>query len=69
MGVIEKDKFMNYAYITNTFPKSLKKWDNFNVIIEYDNYNLTYVNLVISIFIVNNINSKVLDINLVYRNI
>ena len=50
---------------TNTFPKSLKKGDSFDVIIEYDNYNLTYVNLVISIFMVNNIESKVIDLNLV----
>ena len=46
---------MNYVYITNTFPISLKKGDNFDVIIEYDNYDLAYVNLVISIFMINNI--------------
>ena len=67
--VLDKDKFMNYVYITNSFPMSLKKGDNFDVIIEYDNYNLTYVNLVISIFMVNNIDSKVVDLNFWYRKI
>ena len=67
--VLDKDKFMNYVYITNPFPMSLKKGDNFDVIIEYDNYNLTYVNLVISIFMVNNIDSKVVDLYFGYRKI
>ena len=67
--VLDKDKFMYNIYITNTFLKSLKKGDNFNVIIEYDNYNLIYVDLVISIYMINNIDSKVIDINFGYRKI
>lgn len=61
--------FINNINISNTFPMTLKKGDNFDVIVEYENYNLTYINLVFSIFMVNNIDSKVYDLNFGYRKI
>ena len=54
---------------SNKFPITLKKGDNFDVIVEYDNYNLTYVNLVLSIFMNNNINSEIVDLNFGYKKI
>ena len=61
--------YVNNINISNTFPMTLKKGDNFDVIVEYENYNLTYINLVLSIFMVNNIDSKVYDLNFGYRKI
>ena len=61
--------FINNINISSTFPLTLKKGDNFDIIVEYENYNLTYINLVLSIFMVNNIDSKVYDLNFGYRKI
>ena len=43
--------YINDMNITNQFPLNLKKGDNFDVIIEYESMNYTYVNLLINIFI------------------
>jgi len=64
-----KHAYLNNINISNTFPMTLKKGDNFDIIVEYHNYNLTYINLVLSIFMVNNIDSKVYDLNFGYRKI
>ena len=64
-------KFINNINISisNKFPIFLKKGDNFDVIIEYENYNYLYVNLIISVFLKDNINSKIVDLNFGYRKI
>ena len=67
--VSNNDNFLNFIKISNKFPISLKKGDNFDVIVEYENYDLTYVNLVISIFMINNLDSKEVELNFGYRKI
>ena len=64
-------KFINNINISisNKFPIFLKKGDNFDVIIEYENYNYLYINLIISVFLKDNINSKIVDLNFGYRKI
>ena len=55
--------------ISNQFPISLKKGDNFDVIIEYANMNYTYINLVINIFMINDLDSSIVDLNFGYSKI
>ena len=69
IDVYENKKYLNKIKISNNFPYTLKKGDNFDIIIEYGNYNLTYVDLVLSIFMVNHINSKNVELNFGYRKI
>ena len=69
IDVYENKNYLNDIKISNKFPYILKKGDNFDIIIEYNNYNLTYVDIVISVFIVNNINSKYVELNFGYRKI
>ena len=64
--VYDKKSFVNNINISNQFPLSLKKGDNFDIIVEYENYNLTFVHLILSIYMVNNINSKIVDLNFGY---
>ena len=69
IDVFEKGNYLNNIKITNTFPLILRKGDNFDVIVEYKNYNLTFIDIVISIFMINNINSKNIELNFGYRKI
>ena len=61
--------FLNHINISNVFPLLLKKGDNFDIIIEYDNYNLTYINIVLSIFMTNNVDSKIVKLDFGYKKI
>ena len=67
--VFNNNNFLNLINISNVFPSLLKKGDNFDIIIEYDNYNLTYINIVLSIFMINNVDSKVVKLNFGYKKI
>ena len=69
IDIFEKGNYLNSIEITNTFPLVLRKGDNFDVIVEYKNYNLTFIDIVISIFMLNNINSKNIELNFGYRKI
>ena len=71
---IEIKSYFNKIYIdniniSNPFPLYLKKGDNFDVIIEYGNLNYTYINLVISIFMKNDLDSSITDLNFGYSKI
>ena len=71
---IEIKSYFNKIYIdniniSNPFPLYLKKGDNFDVIIEYGNLNYTYINLVISIFMKNDLDSSIIDLNFGYSKI
>ena len=55
--------------ISKKFPIFLKKGDNFDLIVEYENYDFLYVDLVLSIYLQNNINSKIVDLNFGYKKI
>ena len=61
--------YINDLNISNQFPIRLKKGDNFDVIIEYGNMNYTYINLVISIFMINDLDSSMVDLNFGYSKI
>ena len=61
--------YINNINISNEFPLYLKKGDNFDVIIEYENMNYTYIDLVINIFIQNDINSGITKLNFGYNKI
>ena len=61
--------YINDMNITNQFPLNLKKGDNFDVIIEYESMNYTYVNLLINIFIQNDLDSNIAEINFGYSKI
>ena len=61
--------YINNINISNPFPLYLKKGDNFDVIIEYGNLNYTYINLVISIFMKNDLDSSITDLNFGYSKI
>ena len=61
--------YINNLNISNHFPISLKKGDNFDVIIEYANMNYTYINLVINIFMINDLDSSIVDLNFGYSKI
>lgn len=61
--------FINKINITNEFPMNLKRGDNFDIIIEYGNMNYTYINLVIDIFMKNDLDSSLIDLNLGYSKI
>ena len=71
---IEIKSYFNKIYIDNIniynpFPLYLKKGDNFDVIIEYGNLNYTYINLVISIFMKNDLDSSITELNFGYSKI
>ena len=71
---IEIKSYFNKIYIdniniSNPFPLYLKKGDNFDVIIEYGNLNYTYINLVISIFMKNDLDSSITELNFGYSKI
>ena len=61
--------FINDMNISNQFPLTLKKGDNFDVIIEYGQMNYTYINLVINIFIKNDLDSSIVELNFGYSKI
>lgn len=61
--------FINKINITNEFPMNLKIGDNFDIIIEYGNMNYTYINLVIDIFMKNDLDSSLIDLNFGYSKI
>ena len=61
--------FIKNINISNKFPIILKKGDNFDVIIEYGNMNYTYINLVINIFMKNDIDSSIAELNFGYSKI
>ena len=61
--------FINKINITNEFPMNLKRGDNFDIIIEYGNMNYTYINLVIDIFMKNDLDSSLIDLNFGYSKI
>ena len=61
--------FIDYINISNQFPISLKKGDNFDIIIEYAAMNYTYINLVINIFMKNDLDSSIVDLNFGYNKI
>ena len=61
--------YINNLNISNQFPISLKKGDNFDVIMEYANMNYTYINLVINIFMINDLDSSIVDLNFGYSKI
>ena len=61
--------FIDYINISNQFPISLKKGDNFDIIIEYAAMNYTYINLVINIFMKNDLDSSIVDLNFGYSKI
>ena len=61
--------YINNLNISNQFPISLKKGDNFDVIIEYASMNYTYINLVINIFMINDLDSSIVDLNFGYSKI
>ena len=64
--VFDNNNYINNINISNSFPLTLRKGDNFDVIVEYDIYNLTYIDLIVSIFMINNIDSKEVDLNFGY---
>ena len=71
---IEIKSYFNKIYIdniniSNPFPLYLKKGDNFDVIIEYGNLNYTYINLVISIFMKNDLDSSITEVKYYLMNI
>ena len=61
--------YRNNLNISNQFPISLKKGDNFDVIIEYGIMNFTYINLEINIFMLNDLDSSIVDLNFGYSKI
>ena len=69
IDVFDKKKYLNIIKISNQFPLNLRKGENFDIIVEYESYNLTYIDLVISISMLNNINSKNVELNFGYRKI
>ena len=69
INAFDKKNYINNIKISNQFPLNLRKGDNFDIIVEYEDYNLTYIDLVISIFMINNINSKLVELNFGYRKI
>ena len=64
-------KFINIINISisHKFPIVIKKGDNFDVIIEYENDNLLYINLVLTIYMQYNANSKIYDLKFGYKKI
>ena len=64
-----RKNYINNINISNEFPLYLKKGDNFDVIIEYGNMNFTYINLVISIFMKNDLDSSICELNFGYSKI
>ena len=69
IDVFDKKNYLNNINITNKFPLTLKKGDNFDVIAEYKDYNITYVDIVISINMDSNIGSKNCTLNFGYKKI
>ena len=69
IDVFDNNKYLDKINISNIFPLTLRKGDNFDVIVEYIDYNITYVDIEISIFIDSNINSQKFDLNFGYRKI
>ena len=55
--------------IANKFPIFMKKGDNFDVIVEYFDYDLLYLNLILSIYMQNNLNGKIIQLNFGYKKI
>jgi hypothetical protein len=60
---------INISILNDNFPIYLKRGDNFDVIVEYENFDLLYVNLVFSVYFKNNINSKIIDLSFGYKKI
>ena len=69
IDVFDKKNYLTNINITNKFPLTLKKGDNFDVIVEYKDYNITYVDIVISIIMDSNIGSKNCTLNFGYKKI
>ena len=69
IDVFDKNIYLSNINITNKFPLTLKKGDNFDVIVEYKDYNITYVDIVISIIMDSNIGSKICELNFGYKKI
>ena len=61
--------YINNINISNEFPLYLKKGDNFDVIIEYGSLNYTYINLVINVFMKNDFDSSISELNFGYSKI
>ena len=64
-----KNIFINNINISNNFPTYLKKGDNFDVIIEYEKMNYTYINLVINVYMKSDLDSSIVDLNFGYSKI
>ena len=64
-----KKIFIKDMNISNQFPLYLKKGDNFDVIIEYEKMNYTYINLEINIFMKNDLDSSLVELNFGYSKI
>ena len=69
IDTFDKKFYLDSIKISNQFPLTLRKGDNFDIIVEYKDYNLTYVDIVISILMINNIDSKNIELNFGYRKI
>ena len=61
--------YINNINISNEFPLYLKKGDNFDVIIEYESWNYTYIDLVINIFMQNDVDEGIAELNFGYNKI
>ena len=55
--------------IANNFPIFLKKGDNFDVIVEYFDYDLLYIDVILTVNIQNNLNGKDIELNISYKKI
>ena len=61
--------YINNINISNEFPLYLKKGDNFDIIIEYESWNYTYIDLVINIFMQNDVDEGIAELNFGYNKI
>ena len=55
--------------IANKFPIFLKRGDNFDIIVEYFDYDLLYLDLIINVYMQNNLNGKIITLNFGYKKI
>ena len=65
-AITNDNLYSNEVAIFNFFPTILKKGDNFDVIVDYEKYNSTYRNIILSIFMQSDLDSHIIQLDIKY---
>ena len=65
-AITNDNLYKNEINIFNIFPTILKKGDNFDVIVDYEKYNSTYRNIILSVFMQNDLDSSIIQLDIKY---